>query len=128
MPTKPRAITSPQATIDMLERAITETRDSNRALREAVELLHAAIFGRPDADPKRSLPGLQNSVTEMRVEIQGVSEQVVSVEGQVRDVQRQIGQTAQEIHRFRWLVTGAMATATIILSLVDLFIRTQLKG
>lgn len=121
MPTKLRAITNPQATIDMLERAISETRDSNRVLREAVELLHAAIFGRPDADPSRSLPGLQNSVSDMQSQIVGVAAQLVSAE-------KQLGATTREVYRLRWWITGGMAAAMIVLSLVDLFVRTQMHA
>lgn len=108
------------ATIEMLERAIAETRDSNRTLREAVEMLHAAIFGRADADPARSLPGLQNSVIHMRDQIDGVAAQLLKAE-------KQLAATAREVHRIRWWISGGMAAATIILSIVDIFARTHLQ-
>ncbi len=106
--------------LSVFERAIEETRESNQTLKEAVAMLHAAIFGRPDADPDRALPGIQENVQKMRAQIEGL-------ERQLFEAKIQLGFTSGKVDALRWWIGGGMAAATAILGVVDVYVRTTLR-
>ena len=106
--------------IDTLERAITEMRRSSDALQNGVDLLHAAIFGRPDADPSKSLPGLQEEVRSMSLVVGTLKEAMI-------DAKDQLSATTEKVDRLRWWIGGGMAAATALLSGLDVIMRTHLK-
>lgn len=105
---------SQRVTLESLERALTETHTSNLALREAVDLLKAAIFGRPNADPRQALPGIQADVSAMREQINYLAEKLST--------------TSHNVDKFRWWISGSMAAATGILAILDVLVRTHVAG
>ncbi|MHB8406456.1 MAG: hypothetical protein ACYDCJ_13670 [Gammaproteobacteria bacterium] len=132
MPARNATASNSKATVDMLERAIVETRDSNRSLREAVELLHAAIFGRADVDPKRSLPGMQKTLEEVKEQLKGSAAQLTAHEEEEKKNSEktadQIERVAKKVDRLRFGIAGGMAFTAIVLAIIDIYVRTQMHG
>ena len=107
--------------VQALQYAVKELSESNKSMREAVTLLHTAIFGRHDADPTRALPGMQDDVREMRSQISGIQKQLEKAE-------QNLGTTAMKVDRLRWYITGGMGVSVVILGGLDVFVRTMLHA